>query len=222
MASTTSWRRPSEIKPCVQAVEDPPFRARACFRSAEVRPTAPDSDRQLMEGSVIRSYVPENSVLRSTLFCMSLVPTESKDDFVKLRMALVRDIAPKGVLEEIFVAELATHMWELGRLRQCRARIEKMAFQNALIELHSRIENVVHEDLLAKIQLDEEAVGAQATQAEFEDLRQLDELISLERTLRDKLIRDLVKDRKGFAMHVEASVDRLEERMTSNLCPGRR
>lgn len=190
---------------------------------------------------MIPRSVPKNSELRSALFCTPLIPTESEDDFVTLRMALVCGIAPKGILEEIFVAELAAHTWEIRRLRRCRTLIVKMAFENALIELLSRIENVADEadcaalarawftepsakrkvtDLLAKIQLDENAIVAQAKRAAFNDLQQLDRMISLQQSLRDKLLRSLVKYRKTFAIQIEEAIACIDERPSLESRPG--
>lgn len=190
---------------------------------------------------MIPRYGRKQQIVDCSFFDMPLVLTESRDDFVSFRVELTREINPRGIMEEIFVAELAAHTWEISRLVRCRTLIVNMAFERALVTLLSRIVDSDDEeecaalardwfsdpkakarvsDLLASIQLDEAAIVAQATRNVFDDLQRLDRMSCLQQALRDKLLRSLVKFRKSFAIQIEEAIARIEERPSRVSRPG--
>jgi hypothetical protein len=61
-----------------------------------------------------------------------LLATESRDDFDALLAALRREIKPKGLIEDIYVADIAAIIWEILRLRRCKTAIINAAYFNAL------------------------------------------------------------------------------------------
>lgn len=181
---------------------------------------------------MIARHVRKGHINEASFFDMPLVLTEPRQDFVSLRDQLIREINPGGILEEIFAAELTAHTWEICRLQRCKTLVINMALENELAKLLSRIIDPDDEEecnvlarnwfnepeakrevarLLADIQLDEAAIVAQATRAVYNDLHQLDRMISLQQSLRDKLLRSLVKYRKSFAIQVEEAIARIEE-----------
>ncbi|MCA1528414.1 hypothetical protein [Bradyrhizobium yuanmingense] len=154
---------------------------------------------------MIERYVRKQHIADASFFDMPLLLTEERGDFVSFRDQLTREINPRGILEEIFAAELAAHTWEICRLQRCRTLVINMALENALAQLLIRIvdpddstdcivlaRNWFSEpeaksevaELLSDIQLDEAAIVAQATRAVYNDLRQLDRMISLQQSLR--------------------------------------
>lgn len=180
-------------------------------------------------------------IIDGICFHVPMILTESRDEFVSFRTELIRDINPAGFLEEIFAAELASHTWEIARLQRCKTLVINMAFEYALIELLSRTESFDYEeecaelarawftepsakrkvtDLLAKLQLDEAAIVAQATRNVLKDLQQLDRMISRQQSLRDKLLRSLVTFRSGFAIQIKEAIARVDDRPSLECPPG--
>src|ERR1700730_5874854 len=68
-----------------------------------------------------------------------LLITESEDEFESLRSALVHDIKPRGVIEHMFVADIADIVWDSRRLRRCKAVMINMAYRKALHDLLNRV-----------------------------------------------------------------------------------
>jgi hypothetical protein len=65
--------------------------------------------------------------LDSLLFPSPVLITESKTDFDELHAALTQELAPHGVVEKIFVADIANLVWELRRLRRSKTATWNMA-----------------------------------------------------------------------------------------------
>jgi hypothetical protein len=61
-----------------------------------------------------------------------LLITESADEFDAVYEALERDIKPRGIVEQMYVADIAYIVWETVRLRRCKAAIINTAFHDAL------------------------------------------------------------------------------------------
>ncbi|WP_370058338.1 hypothetical protein [Bradyrhizobium yuanmingense] len=163
-----------------------------------------------------------------------LLPNESRHDLACLRRALMQNIQPVGILEEIFVLELVGHLLEMQRLARSRTLLINLAIENALRRLIVRISDDLDEEggaalarawftesaakrevskLLAGVKLDEEAIIARATMDVFEDLQRLDRMLSLRQARREKLLRSLVEFRKSFAAQVQLAVARAQDRL---------
>ena len=75
-----------------------------------------------------------------TLFAKPpLLITESAEDFASLSPALAQEIKPRGIVERMYVAEIAALVWEILRFRRCKAAIVNAAFKGALEDLLSRL-----------------------------------------------------------------------------------
>ncbi|UWU66929.1 hypothetical protein [Bradyrhizobium sp. NC92] len=183
---------------------------------------------------MVGRYARKDSAVDLAFFDTPLVPTERRDDLLSLRRALIQDIRPVGILEEIFVLELAGHIWEMQRLGRSRTLLINLAIENALCELISRISDDLDEaecaalarawltdshakrqvlKLLAAVKLDEEAIVARATMDVFEDLQRLDRMLSQRQARREKLLRSLVEYRKNFAAQVQLAMARTQDRL---------
>ena len=68
-----------------------------------------------------------------------LLITESADDFAALNAALIEEIKPRGIIERLYVADIAALVWEILRLRRCKAVIVNAAFKDALTEIVGRL-----------------------------------------------------------------------------------
>lgn len=57
--------------------------------------------------------------------------SESADEFASLRTALELEIKPKGIVEQIYVDDIAPIVWEIRRLRRCKTSIINTGFRAA-------------------------------------------------------------------------------------------
>jgi hypothetical protein len=70
-----------------------------------------------------------------------LLMTESKDEFKRIRDALADEINPRGILEQMYVEDIAYLVWEVLRLRRSRAGIINAAFRKALERVIEQCKN---------------------------------------------------------------------------------
>jgi hypothetical protein len=68
-----------------------------------------------------------------------LLITESSDDFAALAEALTQELQPRGIVERIYVDDIAALVWEIRRLRRAKNVIVNTAFKDALSELVYRL-----------------------------------------------------------------------------------
>src|SRR5260370_16363670 len=77
-----------------------------------------------------------------------LLMSESADEFASLRTALELEIKPKGIVEQIYVDDIAAIVWEIRRLRRCKTSIIntgcRAALQSLLREMMSSPQNPYH------------------------------------------------------------------------------
>src|SRR6476659_324467 len=75
-----------------------------------------------------------------TLFSKpQLLITESAEDFDALNAALMEEIKPRGIIERLYVADIAALVWEILRLRRCKNAIINIAFKDALSHIVYRL-----------------------------------------------------------------------------------
>ncbi len=156
---------------------------------------------------------------------LPVLRSESADDYLALRARLTREIKPEGAIEEIYLQEITTLIWEVQRLRSFRISIIHQAFSKALqsvleqllfnpdllmrpeteIKAHRLAQGWLADDAAAKKQvadifngfdLDESAIEAEATRANLDQLRYFDEAISSASRRLDKALR-MVMDYRG-------------------------
>src|SRR6516164_7836551 len=58
--------------------------------------------------------------------------TESAERFADLHAELTREIAPRGVIERMFVSDIATLTWDILRYQRCKAAIINMEMIESL------------------------------------------------------------------------------------------
>jgi hypothetical protein len=63
---------------------------------------------------------------------LPLLITESADEFDALRDAFEREIKPRGIVEQMYVHDISSIVWEILRLRRCKALIINVGFRSAL------------------------------------------------------------------------------------------
>src|SRR5215470_16527700 len=63
---------------------------------------------------------------------LPLLITESPDEFDAVRDAFEREIKPRGIIEQMYVHDVSSIVWEILRLRRCKVVIINSAFRSAL------------------------------------------------------------------------------------------
>src|SRR5262245_43011255 len=63
---------------------------------------------------------------------VQLLITEPADELVALRAAFEQEIRPHGIIEQIYVHDICSIVWEILRLRRCKVVIINSAFRSAL------------------------------------------------------------------------------------------
>jgi hypothetical protein len=66
---------------------------------------------------------------------LPLLITESAEEFDALRDAFEREIKPQGIIEQMYVHDTSSIVWEILRLRRCKVVIINSAFRRALEDL---------------------------------------------------------------------------------------
>ena len=167
-----------------------------------------------------------------------LLMTESVDEFDRMRDAFDQELKPRGIIEQMYIADMAYLVWEILRLRRCKAGIINSAFCAALerllvqalrepgsltYNLHANDEagRLAREwfsdpgakkqvsELLKNFQLDELAIEAEAIRSSAEDLERLDRLLASLESRRNKVLRCIADYRGGFARQLRESSDRI-------------
>jgi hypothetical protein len=63
---------------------------------------------------------------------LPLLITESAEEFDALRDAFEREIKPQGIIDQMYVHDICSIVWEILRFRRCKAVIINTAFRSAL------------------------------------------------------------------------------------------
>jgi hypothetical protein len=173
------------------------------------------------------------SARRAILPTAPLLITESKDDFKRIRDALADEIKPRGILEQMYVEEIAYLVWEVLRLRRSRAGIINAAFRKALDRVleqclrepgHGQCleaSRLAHEwftdpnakkevaEVLRSFDLDETAIEGEAIRKSTDDLERIDRMMTSAEARRDKALVCIAQYRGDFGALLRDSSSRL-------------
>jgi hypothetical protein len=182
--------------------------------------------------------------LSSVLPRVPLLITESKDEFDQIRNALFDQIKPRGILEQMYVEDIACHAWEILRLRRGKVAIVNMAVRAALArvitqallepggsyrDVAKRAEELAYKwfsdpdvknqiaGLLQKFGLTETAIQAEAFRKSADDLERIDRLMASAEARRDKALVCIAQYRADFGALLRESSDRLVEGKVLNI-----
>ena len=78
-----------------------------------------------------------------------LLRSECEHEFDELLHALSGEIQPRGIVENLYVEEIAGIIWEILRLRRCKVTIMNMSFEKVLhnlISLHLKMRRPATEE----------------------------------------------------------------------------
>ena len=164
----------------------------------------------------------------------ALTITESADDYDSLVKSLQQAISPHGFIEQMYVADISAVVWEMVRLRQCKAALINIAFRAALKNLliqfwkdpdeiapYQEAEALAFEwftdpkarrqvaEILNRFHLDETAIEAEAIRSVAADLELLDRMLMSLEARRNRALRSIADYRASFAEQVQEVSDRI-------------
>src|SRR5262245_42430151 len=127
------------------------------------------------------------------LYASPVLITECKQELVKVREALTKDLAPRNTVEKLYVADLSNLVWEKLRLRRVKVATWNMATKGAVQRVLGdlRVDQCWAKQanelwftdpdfrkdlrgLLEKFGLDESVIEAEAMRWVAQDLEKLD------------------------------------------------
>jgi hypothetical protein len=165
-----------------------------------------------------------------------LLATESKDDFDRIRDAFNDEIKPRGIVEQMYIADIIYLTWEILRLRRCKDVVISSRIRAALEKLLPEIlrgpdeEAYEREDegrelaygwfsnkqikkqiveRLHQFHLDESAVEALAIRDSMGEIEQLDRLLASLESRRNKALRCIVGWRSDLAGRLREASNRV-------------
>jgi hypothetical protein len=164
--------------------------------------------------------------------------TESADEFDRIYAALSHEIRPNGLIEQMYLADIAHLAWEIQRLRRCKASIINLAFHAALEKLAAQFlrepgqseyhvkgeaeelaEGWFSKDsakkkmaqLLTYFHLDEAAIEAEAIRRSAADIELLERLLTSLESRRDKALRRIAEYRGDLGREMRNAAERIIE-----------
>jgi hypothetical protein len=165
-----------------------------------------------------------------------LLITESADEFDALSDAFEQEIKPRGIVEQMYVHDISSIVWEILRLRRCKVVIINSAFRSALQNLLKQLlrepgqyEYEVEDEaealaqawftdqeakkrvseLLSRVELDESAIEAEAIRRSSSDLELLDKMLTLLESRRNKALGCVAEYRASLGHQLRESADRI-------------
>jgi hypothetical protein len=167
---------------------------------------------------------------------LPLLITESAVEFDALRDAFEREIKPRGIIEQMYVHDISSIVWEILRLRRCKVVLINLAFRSALQSLLTQVLrqpgqygcDVEDEaqalaqawftdqeakkqvsEILARFDLDESAIEAEAIRRSSSDLELLDRMLTSLESRRNKALGCVAEYRVSLARQLRESADRI-------------
>jgi septal ring factor EnvC (AmiA/AmiB activator) len=165
-----------------------------------------------------------------------LLITESADEFDALRDAFEQEVKPKGIIEQMYVHDISSIVWEILRLRRCKVIIINSAFRSALEHLLVQLLKRPGQDdydverkaqalaqswftdqetkkkvseTLSRFDLDESAIEAEAIRRSYSDLELLDRMLTSLESRRNKAFGCVAEYRASLAHQLQESSDRI-------------
>jgi hypothetical protein len=167
---------------------------------------------------------------------LPLLITESAEEFDALRDAFKQEIKPQGIIEQMYVHDVSSIVWEILRLRRCKAVIINAAFraalENLLVQLlrqpgqydyHVRDEaqelaqawftdqeaKKQVSQILSRFDLDESAIEAEAIRKSSSELELLDRMLTSLESRRNKALGCVAEYRASLGRQLRESADRI-------------
>src|SRR6516162_7632638 len=164
---------------------------------------------------------------------LPLLITESADEFDALRDAFEQEIKPRGIIEQMYVHDFCSIVWEILRLRRGRAAIVNAAFRDALVhvltecltkpgKLQLDLDDQVQTLALAWFKneqgkkrvaktLNESGIEGEAIRRSSSALELLNRMLASLEARRDKALRCIGEYRDGWGRQLRELSDRMIE-----------
>jgi hypothetical protein len=166
---------------------------------------------------------------------LPLLITESAEEFDALRDAFEREIKPRGMIEQMYMHDICSIVWEILRLRRCKVVIINSAFRSALENLLVQLRQPDQPDFrardparelahawftdkeaqkqvsetLRRFDLDESAIEAEAIRKSSSDLELLDRMLTSLESRRNKALGCVAEYRASLAHQLRESANRI-------------
>jgi len=167
---------------------------------------------------------------------LPLLITESAEEFDALRDAFEREMKPRGIIEQMYVHDISSIVWEILRLGRCKVVIINSAFRSALQHLLMQllkgpgeydyeVENQAQalaqswftdqeakkqvSETLSRFDLDESAIEGEAIRRSSSDLELLDRMLTSLESRRNKALACVAEYRASLAHQLRESADRI-------------
>src|SRR5215470_1761935 len=167
---------------------------------------------------------------------LPLLISESAEEFDALRDAFEREIKPRGIIEQMYVHDISSIVWEILRLRRCKVIIINSAFRGALEDLLKQLLRQPGQDeyhvedeaqalaqswftdqeakkqvseTLSRFDLDESAIEAEAIRRSSSDLELLDRMLTSLESRRNKALSCVAEYRASLSHQLRQSADRI-------------
>jgi hypothetical protein len=162
-----------------------------------------------------------------TIPLVPLLITESDQEFHRIRQALYQEINPVGIIEEMYVEEIADIIWQIIRLKRCKAGVTNLAFHTASTAILNNLMRAgpdVARDWISKpelakkvetglaaYKLDGSVIIAQAIKDSSYQLELIEDWLASLETRRDKALVRIAQYRGELGAVLRQATDRLIE-----------
>jgi hypothetical protein len=162
-----------------------------------------------------------------TIPLVPLLITESDEEFNRIREALYEEIKPLGIIECMYVDEIADLVWQILRLKRCKAGVINLAFHKSSANILGRLMNAGPdvardwisdpkiaeqvEERLATYKLDGSVIIADAIKEKSFDLEPIDALLVSLETRRDRALVRIAQYRGELGAVLRRASDHLIE-----------
>ena len=156
-----------------------------------------------------------------------LLITESEQEFNGIRDALYEEISPDGIIERIYVDEIVDIVWQIIRLKRCKAGVTNLAFHDASAKIlyhlmqagpeiarewisNPKIAKKVDAEL-ATYKLDGSVIIAEAIKTSTYHLEPIETLLASLETRRDEALVRIAQYRSELGAMLRRTSDHLIE-----------
>jgi hypothetical protein len=154
-----------------------------------------------------------------------LLITESEEEFNRIRQALYDQLGPVGIVEQMYADEVVDLVWQILRLKRCKAGVINLAFHQSSASILYRLmqagPDVAREWTpkiakkveaeLATYKLDGSIIIADAIKTKSCDLEPIDALLVSLETRRDKALVRIAQYRGELGAVLRRTTDHLIE-----------
>ena len=161
------------------------------------------------------------------LAVVPLLITESEEEFNRIHQGFYDEIKPVGIIECMYVDEIADIVWQILRLKRCKAGVTNLAFHDASARILFRLmqagpdvarEWISHPEIAKKVEtelatykLDGSVIIAEAIRKSAYELEPIETLLASLETRRDRTLIRIAQYRAELGAILRKKGDQLIE-----------